>query len=95
MGLAIIESNHSDNCFSNFVWSKPTKSRQYLTNKRFDLCVNTCSAFSSIYDSNELFGETINIGMNSEISIEDLAKLLMKLLNVELEISSAEEKVNL
>ena len=55
--------------------------------------LDTCSAFSSIYDSNELFGETTNIGMNSEISIEDLAKLLMKLLNVELEITSAEERI--
>jgi len=55
--------------------------------------LDTCSAFFCIYESNELFGETTNIGMNSEISIEDLAKLLMKLLNVELEITSAEERI--
>ena len=48
---------------------------------------------ASIYKSNKLFGETTNIGMNSEISIEDLAKLLMKLLNVDLEITSDEERV--
>ena len=55
--------------------------------------LDTCSAFFSIYKSNKLFGETTNIGMNSEISIEDLAKLLMKLLNVDLEITSDEERV--
>ena len=55
--------------------------------------LDTCSAFYSIYKSNELFGETINIGMNSEISIEDLAILLMKLLNVKLEIASTDERI--
>lgn len=37
---------------------------------------DTCSGFIEIYKSSSLFGEVTNIGMNSEISMKDLAELI-------------------
>jgi NAD dependent epimerase/dehydratase len=37
---------------------------------------DTCSGFLEIYKSDNLFGEVTNIGMNSEISMKDLAELI-------------------
>ena len=54
---------------------------------------DTCSGFLEIYNSEHLIGEIINIGMNSEISIEELAQLIAKLMNVDLNIQSSEERV--
>ena len=49
---------------------------------------DTCAAFLSIYQSNNFFGEVTNIGMNNEISIGDLAKLIMRLIGKNIEIKS-------
>ena len=38
---------------------------------------DTCAGFLEIYKSDSLFGEVTNIGMNSEISMNDLAKLII------------------
>ena len=42
--------------------------------------------------SDSLFGEITNIGMNNEISIENLALLIAELMDVELNIISTEER---
>jgi len=47
---------------------------------------DTCSGFYDIFNSEKLFGEITNIGMNNEISIGDLAKKIMILMNVDLDI---------
>ena len=54
---------------------------------------DTCTAFVEIYKSDALFGEITNIGMNSEVSVGDLAKQIMGLLHVDLPIVSDQERV--
>ena len=54
---------------------------------------DTCSAFIDIYKSDSLFGETTNIGMNSEISIGDLTDLITNLMGMPITIESSEERV--
>ena len=53
---------------------------------------DTCLAFEEIYKSDSLFGEITNIGTKSEISINDLALLIAKTMNVDLTISSIKER---
>lgn len=56
-------------------------------------CVyDTCSAFLEVYYANSLFGKVINIGMNSEISINDLASLISSLMDKSITIKSSEER---
>jgi len=55
--------------------------------------VDTCNAFLDIYQSASLFGEVTNIGMKSEISIEDLSGLIANLINVNIKIKLLEERV--
>ena len=47
---------------------------------------DTCTAFIKIYKSNSLFGEVTNIGMNDEISIDDLADKIAKLMGEDIKI---------
>ena len=47
---------------------------------------DTCTAFIKIYKSNGLFGEVTNIGMNDEISIDDLADKIAKLMGEDIKI---------
>ena len=55
--------------------------------------LDTCQGFLSIYNSNSLFGETTNLGMNSEISIGDLTTLIAKLLDTDVSIKLSSERV--
>ncbi len=54
---------------------------------------DTCSGFLEIYNSEHLIGEIINIGMNSEISIRNLAKKIMELLEIDLSFSKEDERI--
>jgi NAD dependent epimerase/dehydratase len=54
---------------------------------------DTCRGFEEIYKSEALFGEVTNIGMKAEISIEDLAKLIASIMNLELSIESTDERI--
>ena len=54
---------------------------------------DTCSGFYEIYKTDSLFGEVTNIGMNSEISIGELAQMIADKMNIELKIKSSEERV--
>lgn len=54
---------------------------------------DTCKGFREIYRSEKLFGEAVNIGMQEEISIEDLANLIFNLMGVEIEIISEERRI--
>jgi len=49
---------------------------------------DTCKGFLEIYNHQEYFGKVINIGMNAEISMGDLAKRIMNILDVNLPIIS-------
>ena len=63
----------------------PTRDLSYVT--------DTCNAFIDIYESESLFGEVTNIGMNSEISIGDLTDLIANLMNADITIESSEERI--
>ncbi len=54
---------------------------------------DTCNAFIDIYKSDSLIGQVTNIGMNSEISIGDLACLIADLIDTDVTISTSQERV--
>ena len=54
---------------------------------------DTCLGFLEIYNSDSLYGGATNIGMNSEISIGDLAKQIAQLMNVDLTIHTDEKRI--
>lgn len=47
---------------------------------------DACNGFLEILKSKELFGEVVNIGVNSEISVRDLVKKITKIINLEISI---------
>lgn len=54
---------------------------------------DTSDGFIEIAKSDRLFGEITNIGVNEEISIGDLAKLIAKLMGGDIEIISVQERI--
>lgn len=54
---------------------------------------DTAMGFIEIYRSETLFGEAANIGMNEEISIENLIKLISDLMNVKVRIISDGKRI--
>ena len=52
-----------------------------------------CEAFYSVFKSNKAIGEILNAGSNSKISIKDLAKKIMKILNVNFKIRIIEKRL--
>ena len=54
---------------------------------------DTCAGFEEIYKSETLFGEVTNIGVKTEISIGELAKLIANTMNIKLTIKSSEERI--
>lgn len=47
---------------------------------------DTCNGFLEIFGHQNFFGEVVNIGMNTEISIGDLANKIMKILDISIPI---------
>jgi len=54
---------------------------------------DTVLGFLAIAQCNQLHGEIVNIGMNAEISIEQLVKKIMTLLNAEIHIQTEESRI--
>ena len=54
---------------------------------------DTCAGFLEIYNSDSLFGEITNIGMNSEISIGDLAIKIMKIIDINIPIEKDHDRL--
>ncbi len=54
---------------------------------------DTAAGFWAVADSDKLFGEVTNIGMNEEISILDLVKKIGNLMNTDIEIISESQRV--
>ena len=52
----------------------------------FTFVRDTCSGFLEIFKSNRLFGEITNIGMNKEISVGNLVKLISEIMGKEIVI---------
>ena len=54
---------------------------------------DVCEGFLEICESQSLFGNVINIGNNTEISIKDLAKKIMKIMNLDIPITEEPERI--
>ena len=54
--------------------------------------VPTCNGFIEVMKSTNLIGQEVNLGMDKEISIQDLAKLISKQLGSNKEIKTEEER---
>jgi NAD dependent epimerase/dehydratase len=54
---------------------------------------DTCNAFLEIYRSEGFLGEVTNVGMNSEISMGELLKEIMKIMAVDLPVVSEEKRI--
>ena len=54
---------------------------------------DTCNAFLEIYRSKYFLGEVTNVGMNSEVSIGELVKEIMKIMAFDLPIVSEEKRI--
>lgn len=54
---------------------------------------DTCDGFIEIHKTNKLFGEIVNIGMNEEISIVDLAEKIAELMGKDILIKSEEKRI--
>ena len=63
----------------------PTRDLTYVT--------DTCNGFIEIFQSDSLFGEVTNIGVNSEISIGELVQFIANLMEVVLTIESSNDRV--
>jgi len=53
---------------------------------------DTCQGFLEIYKSDSFYGEATNIGMNSEVSIGDLARKIMDIMDVNIPILTEEKR---
>ena len=84
----------------------PTVIAQCIKNKKNEIMlgnINTtrdlnyvddiCEAFYSVFKSNKTLGEIVNVGSNSNISIKDLEKKIMKILNVNYKIKIIEKRL--
>jgi len=54
---------------------------------------DTCTGFLEIFKSDRMFGEITNIGMNEEISIGDLAKKIIHLLDLNISVTDDTNRV--
>jgi len=54
---------------------------------------DTVAGFLSIYRSKKLFGEITNIGMNEEISMLNLVKLIIELMDSPIDVKSDQQRV--
>jgi len=59
----------------------------------FNYVQDTVNGFISVAESNKSVGEEINIGSNFEISIGETAKLISKVMGVDINIISADERI--
>ena len=59
----------------------------------FTFIKDTVNGFLEICKSNKLYGEIINIGINEEISIGNLAKLIAELMNEKIEICIENKRI--
>ncbi|MCG2715324.1 MAG: NAD-dependent 4,6-dehydratase LegB [Candidatus Marinimicrobia bacterium] len=54
---------------------------------------DTCNGFLEILKSDRLFGEATNIGMNEEISIENLIEQIVQIMGADVQIVSEQERI--
>lgn len=78
------------NITSQLLHSNKLKLGNLEPTRDFTFVTDTCSAFLEILDCPKLIGQEVNIGMNEEISIEQLADKIAKILGKEFEIEGQE-----
>lgn len=54
---------------------------------------DTIAGFFKIYESDKLFGEIVNVGMNKEISINNLIALISEIMGKEITIETEEQRI--
>ncbi len=59
----------------------------------FTFVKDTAAGFMAIAESDELVGEVTNIGMNTEVSVGDLAKKIIQLIQADVEITTDEQRI--
>jgi len=59
----------------------------------FNFVEDTCRGFLAIAENDKTIGEVYNIGSNSEISINETAKLIKKLMNSDIEFITDSERI--
>ena len=59
----------------------------------FNYVEDTCRGFISIMESDQTIGETINIGSNFEISVENTLNIIKELMNSDVEFVTDEQRV--
>lgn len=63
------------------------------TTRDFNYVEDICNAFYEVYRSKNTFGEILNVGSNTNISVKDLTNKIMKILNVKYKIEIVKERV--
>ncbi len=58
----------------------------------FSYVEDTCEAFLKVLNNKRLFGQVVNVGANSNISIKDLAKRIFKIMKIDYSIKSSNLK---
>jgi len=64
-----------------------------LPTRDLTFVLDTCKSFIDIYNSDQLFGEATNVGMNKEISIGDLIHLIAQQMNKEVKVVTSDNRV--
>ena len=59
----------------------------------FSYVEDTCRGFLAIAENNQTIGETINIGSNFEISVEDTLNLIKELMNSDVKFVMDEQRI--
>ena len=59
----------------------------------FTHVIDTCNSFLSVYKSSKLLGKIVNVGMNNEISIEELANKIIKITGCKLKIKQNKKRL--
>jgi NAD dependent epimerase/dehydratase len=59
----------------------------------FSFVIDTCNGFKLLGESSNVIGETINIGSNTEISIDELVNKIKYLMGSDVEIKSDNERI--
>jgi len=54
---------------------------------------DTCEGFLEIYKSDAFFGEVVNVGRNSEVSIGDLARSIKEIIDIDLPIVEDKKRI--
>ena len=63
------------------------------TTRDFTFVSDTCNGFIEVMKSDRLFGKEVNLGMNEEISVENLVKLIGKLAKIDLTIEEDKQRI--